>query len=223
MLCHPRGRSKTRGQNQSARSVRCDDARRRPQAPYGPRWRAGYPCVGRVLPTALAGKGRALKLAVLSDTHLDAPFVWAGPEVARRRRRALRDALSRAVELAVELEVDAVLCGGDLYEHDRFSSDTGQFLRGLRKAAPDPRLRLPGQPRLARPAEPLLPARVEPQRTHLRGRPPRGRNPLRRADPVGRRAPGAVGRESRRGSALHRNADHRLMRHRPASTPPRRG
>jgi len=98
-----------------------------------------------VLPTALAGKGRALKLAVLSDTHLDAPFVWAGPEVARRRRRALRDALSRAVELAVELEVDAVLCGGDLYEHDRFSSDMRQFLRAaFEKLHPTPVYVSPG-------------------------------------------------------------------------------
>src|SRR5262249_22488932 len=51
------------------------------------------------------------------------------PAFARRRRQALRDTLMRIVGVAAELRLDAVLCGGDLYEHERFSPDTAAFLR----------------------------------------------------------------------------------------------
>ena len=70
-----------------------------------------------------------MRLLLFSDLHLDTPFRWAGPELARRRRQALRDTLCRICELANSERVDAVLCGGDLYEHDRFTPDTGAFLR----------------------------------------------------------------------------------------------
>lgn len=70
-----------------------------------------------------------MKLLLLSDLHLDTPFRWARPEVARKRRQALRDTLTRAVQLARHEAVDALLVGGDLYEQDRFSPDTGEFLR----------------------------------------------------------------------------------------------
>jgi DNA repair protein SbcD/Mre11 len=70
-----------------------------------------------------------MKILLVSDVHLDAPFAWAKPDVARRRRQALRDALARAIQLAIEERVDVVFCGGDLFEHDRVSPDTGQFLR----------------------------------------------------------------------------------------------
>ena len=53
-----------------------------------------------------------------TDLHLDAPFTWAGPTVARGRRRALRDCLMRICDLAVQSGVDAVCCGGDLYEQE---------------------------------------------------------------------------------------------------------
>jgi DNA repair protein SbcD/Mre11 len=69
------------------------------------------------------------RLLLVSDLHLDAPFVWAGVAVARRRRRALRDVLRRVTVLAVEERVDALLVGGDLFEHERTASDTGEFLR----------------------------------------------------------------------------------------------
>jgi exonuclease SbcD len=65
-----------------------------------------------------------------SDLHLDTPFQWAGRELARARRQALRDTLRRICELAVTERVDALLCGGDLYEHDRFTPDTAAFLAG---------------------------------------------------------------------------------------------
>jgi DNA repair exonuclease SbcCD nuclease subunit len=49
--------------------------------------------------------------------------------LARARRRELRDTVSRICALAEELDVDAVLCAGDLYEHDRVTPDTASFLR----------------------------------------------------------------------------------------------
>jgi len=69
-----------------------------------------------------------VRLLVFSDLHLDTPFTWAGRELARARRRALRETLTRICELAEAEDVDAVLCGGDLYEHDRFTPDTRAFL-----------------------------------------------------------------------------------------------
>jgi len=64
-----------------------------------------------------------------ADLHLDVPFAWARPETARLRRRNRRDTLTRILELADEEQVDAVLCAGDLFEHERFTPDTVAFLR----------------------------------------------------------------------------------------------
>jgi DNA repair exonuclease SbcCD nuclease subunit len=72
-----------------------------------------------------------VRLLLFSDLHLEAPFAWAPPEVGRARRDALRECLRRIVTLADELGVDAVCCGGDLYEHDRQRPDTGAFLRDV--------------------------------------------------------------------------------------------
>ena len=73
-----------------------------------------------------------VKVVHFADVHLDAPFAWceATGAVARRRREALRDVLLAIVALARETGADALLCGGDLYEHDRVHrGDTGKFLR----------------------------------------------------------------------------------------------
>ena len=86
-----------------------------------------------------------MKLVAFSDLHLDTQFQWAPPAVARKRRQALRDTLGRITQLAVEISADAVLCGGDLYEHDRFSPDTGAFLRStFAKLHPMPVFIAPG-------------------------------------------------------------------------------
>ncbi|GAA3680978.1 DNA repair exonuclease SbcCD nuclease subunit [Lentzea atacamensis] len=66
-----------------------------------------------------------MKLLLFADLHLDTRFASAGPA----RRQALRDTLGRIVELAEESHVDAVLCAGDLYEHERCSPSTASFLR----------------------------------------------------------------------------------------------
>jgi DNA repair protein SbcD/Mre11 len=70
-----------------------------------------------------------VRLIVFSDLHLDTAFAWARPEVARARRQAVRDTLVRIVGLAEEVGADAILCAGDLYEHDRSTPDTAEFLR----------------------------------------------------------------------------------------------
>ena len=70
-----------------------------------------------------------MKLLVFADLHLDAAFAWAGMEGARRRRQEIRETLVKILDLAREIGADAVLCAGDLYEHDRVTPDTGAFLK----------------------------------------------------------------------------------------------
>lgn len=72
-----------------------------------------------------------MRILHIADVHLDTPFRWAPPAVARIRRIALRTALERACALAKDSHVDAMTCGGDLYEHDRFTPDTARFLQAL--------------------------------------------------------------------------------------------
>jgi DNA repair protein SbcD/Mre11 len=68
-----------------------------------------------------------MKLLLFSDLHLDTPFRWAAPELGREGRNALRETL-RIIVLAEEQHVNALFCGGDLYEQERFSPDTTSFL-----------------------------------------------------------------------------------------------
>ncbi|MFN8526320.1 MAG: metallophosphoesterase [Chloroflexota bacterium] len=72
-----------------------------------------------------------MKFVLFSDLHLDTAFAWANadPALPRRRRRALRDTLSRIIELTVAERADALLCAGDLYEQERYTSETANFLR----------------------------------------------------------------------------------------------
>jgi DNA repair exonuclease SbcCD nuclease subunit len=70
-----------------------------------------------------------MKLLHFADLHLDAPFAWLEPEAARRRRQHRRDTLTRILALAEAEAVDAVLCAGDLFEHDRVQPDTVAFLQ----------------------------------------------------------------------------------------------
>jgi DNA repair protein SbcD/Mre11 len=78
-----------------------------------------------------------VRLLHFADLHLDAPFLWAGRQVAEHRRQALRDGLLAVVELAHQLGVDALVCAGDLYEQDRFTPDTARFLQAtFERASP---------------------------------------------------------------------------------------
>ena len=70
-----------------------------------------------------------MKLVLFSDLHLDTVFAWTEDVgVARKFRDALRAALLKTLQLAKSTGADAILCAGDLYEHDRFSPDTQAFL-----------------------------------------------------------------------------------------------
>ncbi len=102
-----------------------------------------------------AGATGAVRLGVAADVHLDQAFMWAGPDVGRRLRQAIRDALRNAVKIVGEAGVDAFCIAGDLFEDDRYAPDTPEFLRGLfADLAPMPVLLTPGNHDPAGPASP---------------------------------------------------------------------
>jgi len=53
----------------------------------------------------------------------------AKPATAALRRQNRRTTLTRIIDLAEAERVDAILGGGDLFEHDRIAPDTVEFLR----------------------------------------------------------------------------------------------
>lgn len=71
------------------------------------------------------------KILHFADLHLDSSFAGLGLSnlIARKYREALRESLIRIIDIALEKKVDIVTIAGDLYEHERFSKDTGEFLR----------------------------------------------------------------------------------------------
>jgi DNA repair protein SbcD/Mre11 len=87
----------------------------------------------------------AVKLGIVADVHLDHAFVWAGPDVGRRLRQSIRDALRAAVAVASDAGVDAFCVAGDLFEDDRYAPDLPEFLRNLfANLSPTPVLLAPG-------------------------------------------------------------------------------
>lgn len=86
-----------------------------------------------------------MRVLAFSDLHLDAPFAQGGSELASLRRADLRRTLQRIVDLADELKVHALMCAGDLYEHDLYTPDTVKLLeRVFAEVAPTPVLISPG-------------------------------------------------------------------------------
>lgn len=85
-----------------------------------------------------------MRLLHFSDLHLDTPFTWAGPDVGRTRRLALRRVLANICRLAEQESVDAVLCAGDLYEDTRFTPDTVAFVADTLSQLDMPVLLAPG-------------------------------------------------------------------------------
>lgn len=86
-----------------------------------------------------------MRLVLFGDLHLDTPFKWASPRVARARRQALRDTLDAIVDLALEVDADALCAAGDLYEHEMVAPDTGEVLsRALARMGETPVLMAPG-------------------------------------------------------------------------------
>ena len=105
----------------------------------------------------VAGLPGDVKVAVIADVHLDQSFTWAGPVVGRRMRQSIRDALRNAVTVAAEARVDAFCIAGDLFEDDRYASDTPDFLRGLfADLFPLPVLLAPGNHDPAVPTSPYV-------------------------------------------------------------------
>ena len=97
-----------------------------------------------------------MKLLLFADLHLDAPFAWARPETARRRRSNRRETLQRILALADEQEVDAILSAGDLFEHDRVTPDTVAFLQASFAATSRPIFLAPGNHDWLSPRSPYL-------------------------------------------------------------------
>jgi exonuclease SbcD len=82
-----------------------------------------------------------------ADVHLDRPYSGMGMTqgIAAARREELRDAMRRFVDLARKVGADAVTIGGDLFEHERATADTGNFLRRqFERLAPIPAFIAPG-------------------------------------------------------------------------------
>jgi exonuclease SbcD len=70
-----------------------------------------------------------LRFAAFADLHLDTVFKWASVDIARRKRNAVRDTLTRIFQSAIEAKVDAILCAGDLFEQRHVTQDTINFVR----------------------------------------------------------------------------------------------
>ncbi len=79
-----------------------------------------------------------------ADIHLDTSFTGLGADVADKRRAALRQTFSNLVRLAGELKVDALTCGGDLFEDQRTRQDTSSFIAEQLAQLPCPVLLAPG-------------------------------------------------------------------------------
>ena len=63
----------------------------------------------------------------ISDLHLGAPLGWLPGSQRRARRRDQQRALERAVALAVERGVDAILLPGDLFDREGVDAETIAF------------------------------------------------------------------------------------------------
>jgi DNA repair exonuclease SbcCD nuclease subunit len=88
-----------------------------------------------------------MKLIVTSDLHLDTSFSGNGfkPNVGRKLRYSLQQTLLNVVELVKTSGAEGLLCGGNLYEHDRFSPETAALLRyAFAEIAPTPVYVAPG-------------------------------------------------------------------------------
>jgi exonuclease SbcD len=74
---------------------------------------------------------RAVRFIHTSDIHLDTSLAGAGfpPRLGDRKREAIRATLRRVLEDARSQGVDFVLIAGDLYEHDRVTPDSVEFLK----------------------------------------------------------------------------------------------
>jgi DNA repair exonuclease SbcCD nuclease subunit len=60
----------------------------------------------------------------LSDLHLGRPFTWLPAPVAEKRRQDQRELFARAVQVAIERKLDAILIPGDLFDGEIVDRET---------------------------------------------------------------------------------------------------
>ena len=74
---------------------------------------------------------RTVRIVHTSDLHLDTSFSGSGfpSRLGDRKREAIRATLRRILETARDEQVDLVLIAGDLFEHERITPDTVEFLK----------------------------------------------------------------------------------------------
>ncbi len=70
-----------------------------------------------------------MRILHFADLHMDAPFRSLGPQVGSTLRQGLKKTLERICDAAVEHGVDALTCGGDLYEDKFLTPDTVAFVQ----------------------------------------------------------------------------------------------
>ena len=72
----------------------------------------------------------AYRILHFADLHLDKSFVADGisPDYGRERRLGLKAALTRILAIAREQKVNAITIGGDLFNQDYVTPETGDFL-----------------------------------------------------------------------------------------------
>ncbi len=74
---------------------------------------------------------RPIRFIHTSDVHLDTSFSSSGfpAHLGARKREAIRATFRRILEDAKAESADMVLIAGDLFEHDRVTPDTAEFLK----------------------------------------------------------------------------------------------
>ncbi len=74
---------------------------------------------------------KSIRFIHTSDIHLDTSFSGSGfpSRLGDRKREAIRGTLRRILENARQRSVHLVLVAGDLFEHDRVTPDTVEFLK----------------------------------------------------------------------------------------------
>lgn len=70
-----------------------------------------------------------MRILLVADLHLDTAFGWAGPVLGDVLRANLRTTVDRIATLAREARVDALVCGGDLFDQARATPKTLAHVR----------------------------------------------------------------------------------------------
>ncbi len=112
---------------------------------------------------------QTIKFIHTSDLHLDTSFSGSGfpSQLGARKREAIRATLRRILEKARTENVSFLLIAGDLFEHDRVTADTVEFLRlQFENLVPMPVFIAPGNHDPAIPGSPYIDERW-PDNVHI--------------------------------------------------------